>query len=181
MQLINLGVLALAFAGLILFFVKGREPKDVEHAPCWEVLQLCHGDKCKIDEAQCQLHNHCNLNVYNLNVYHQLAEFVFPTIDMGITRQNQSAPPEIIWWRFDLLPVSREVLQLAFPNTTTVTGYYVERMLVSARYSPAAIGHIRSEEVSSRVSRIWRAWDAKPLRRGVSALRLKPCPRTRPQ
>lgn len=116
--------------------------------PCWEVLQLCeYGTACPIDERNCQLDNFCNNNIYNTNVYHQLTEFVFRIVELGIGRWTT---PEVIWWRFSLLPVSQELLQIIFPRTTIVTGYDTER---PASCSTAYVIHQRKVVLADKVKR----------------------------
>mmetsp|Transcript_28383 Transcript_28383/g.62151 ORF Transcript_28383/g.62151 Transcript_28383/m.62151 type:complete len:556 (-) Transcript_28383:121-1788(-) len=77
---------------------------------CWEMRVFCSNS---IDFCQ------ENAGKYADNFGHQLYDFVYPAIDMAV---DQGFSPGIIWWRFNILPAVKELLQIVFPKTRINAG-----------------------------------------------------------
>eukprot|EP00240_Pyramimonas_obovata_P013163 CAMPEP_0118961244 /NCGR_PEP_ID=MMETSP1169-20130426/64044_1 /TAXON_ID=36882 /ORGANISM="Pyramimonas obovata, Strain CCMP722" /LENGTH=244 /DNA_ID=CAMNT_0006909397 /DNA_START=92 /DNA_END=825 /DNA_ORIENTATION=+ len=84
---------------------------------CLDVRKRC---KQRLTFFRCQN----GANRYDTNVYHQNVEFTFPIVDSAV---YAGSAPAVIWWRFNLIPMTKQILQAAFPKTKIVSGTDVER------------------------------------------------------
>jgi hypothetical protein len=65
--------------------------------------------------------NFCQENAgsYATHIGFQIYDFVYPLVDLAV---HTGVSPGIIWWRFDILPAVKELLQAAFPHTRIAAG-----------------------------------------------------------
>lgn len=66
----------------------------------------CYVIPCPVESIKCGRFGH--------NVFHQVAEIVFPAFDFAVATQQM---PEEIWWKFPPLPLAVETMAVLFPKT----------------------------------------------------------------
>ena len=89
----------------------GRPHPYLEHLPylpgqCWTVPCPYGGGRCLPRATSNQR--------FVINVGHQTLELTYPLLAASMAA---GSAPESIWWQFDALPLTRELLALAFPST----------------------------------------------------------------
>eukprot|EP00976_Prorocentrum_cordatum_P035751 726905-Prorocentrum_minimum.AAC.4 len=77
---------------------------------CWEMRVFCSNS---IDYCQEKA------GVYADNFGYQVYDYVYPAVDMAV---DLGISPGVIWWRFNILPAVKELLQIAFPDTRINAG-----------------------------------------------------------
>ena len=103
-------------------------------------------------------------SVYETSFYHQSTEFILPMVDAAV---RAHLAPEVIWWRFQMLPVTRAMFEAAFPDTLIVTGAESEQHFFCSRTKHTVMWRPFSSAAADHKS-TWTPVSANPaMRRSI--------------
>ena len=88
-----------------------RDTKTSDPGLCWTV-------PCPYKQNRC-LPRAKSKQRYVINIGHQTRELTYPIISTSFA---DNIVPEIIWWQYDALPLTRELLAYAFPTARLYFG-----------------------------------------------------------
>ena len=95
----------------LLLGAVARDTRISDPGLCWTV-------PCPYDKNRC-LPRATSKQRFVINIGHQTRELTYPIISTSFA---DNIVPEIIWWQYDALPLTRELLAYAFPTARLYFG-----------------------------------------------------------
>ena len=143
---------------------------EIATRACWVVP--CPGSNGTCSDGE-------RVSVYETSFYHQSTEFVLPMVDAAV---RSKLAPEVIWWRFPMLPITLGMFEAAFPDTLIVTGTESEQHFFCSRekhvvtwrpFSDAAKDHKSTWTPASASPAMKRSIDVVDMLKGVTETSLR--------